>query len=681
VNRPGASPRAVVLATIGLLLALDAARSVYARVGFSEPYQVWDPPDPYARVAWPPGADLPRDAPLGARVFARRCAVCHGPEGKGNGPAAPSLQPRPRDFTTGELKYRTTPAGTPPSAADILRTVRDGLAASAMPYFRDVLRDDEQRAVAQHVRSLMGATGPDEPPLGVAPRVPPDRASLERGEALYRQACASCHGADLRGGEVQRDAPGSRVRARDLAAPWTFRGGSDPGQLWLRLTAGMTPGPMPSYEGGLAPRDRWDVVNYVASRARAAPWEPGGTLAGPGQSPDPPRRGDYLVRAAMCSLCHTQIDRTGIYREEGWFLAGGMRVAAGAHGFFVSRNLTSDVETGLGGESEPDIVRTLREGRDEDRTLNPWGMPWWVMHALTDEDALAIATGLKALEPVRHRVPEPLELGFVETVARKLASPLPAAIPVGLSYAHGDFADPEARPGPTRDAPAKALVWAQRIVLALGAAAWAVARARTPRAAAPRTGRRRLVRVLGALFVALALLAAWLVSRLPGVIPAPQLAAAFQAPIPKPGVETLASPERAALVRRGRYLFTVTSCFFCHGADGAGGTKVSWRPFGTLFTRNITPDGETGIGAWSDAEVARAIRSGISRDGRPLHWQGMTWDLFSNLDEEDVVSVIAYLRALPPVRKAIPLPRPPAEDDCAVYTFFLRGELERPGCR
>jgi hypothetical protein len=59
----------------------------------------------------------------------------------------------------------------------------------------------------------------------------------------------------------------------------------------------------------------------------------------------------------------------------------------------------------------------------------------------------------------------------------------------------------------------------------------------------------------------------------------------------------------------------------------------------------------------------------------------MTWDLFSNLDEEDVVAVVAYLRALPPARKAIPSPRPPAEDDCAVYTFFLRGELERPGCR
>lgn len=682
VQRLGVSRRGVILVTLAVLLALDAARSVYARVAFARPYRIWDPPDPFARIVWPPGADLPANASLGARVFAQRCAVCHGPAGKGNGSAAASLAPRPRDFTLGELKYRTTPAGTPPSSADILRTVREGLGASAMPYFKDVLGEDEQRAVTEHVRSLMGAAGPDEAPVRVPPRKQADAASLRRGEALYRSACASCHDADLRGdGETYEDAPGSRVRARDLTAPWTFRGGSDPGQLWLRLTTGMAPGPMPSYEDALGPGDRWDLVNYVASKARRPPWEAGGKLAGPGQSPDRLRRGDYLVHVEMCGLCHTQIDRTGIYREEGFFLAGGMRVAAGAHGLFVSRNLTSDVETGIGGQTEAEIATTLRNGRRPDRTLDPWGMPWWVFHAFTDEDALAIATRLKALEPVKHRVPDPVELGFIETVARKLASPLPAVPPVGLSYGDGDFADPEGRPGPTRAAPAQALVWAQRIVLALGVVLTVVARSRRSATAAPRSGGRRALRWLGVALLAFVLLFAWLVSRLPHVIPAPQLAAGFQAAIPEPRLGSLTTPEQAALFARGRYLFTVTSCVFCHGSDGAGGSKVSWKPFGTLWTRNITPDGETGIGAWSDAEVARAIRSGISRDGRPLHWQGMTWDLLSNLDEEDVRAVVAYLRTLPPVKKAIPPPRPPAADDCAVYTFFLRGELEQAGCR
>jgi hypothetical protein len=89
-----------------------------------------------------------------------------------------------------------------------------------------------------------------------------------------------------------------------------------------------------------------------------------------------------------------------------------------------------------------------------------------------------------------------------------------------------------------------------------------------------------------------------------------------------------------------------------------------------LWTRNITSDPQLGIGAWSDAEIARAIRSGVSRDGRALHWQGMPWDHFSNWDEEDIRALIAYLRTLPPVANAVPPPRPPAPDDCAVYTFW-----------
>jgi cytochrome c oxidase cbb3-type subunit 2 len=60
---------------------------------------------------------LPPNAPLGARVYAQRCAVCHGPDGHGNGPAAPSMIPRPLDFTLGQFKHKSTPPGEPPSDA------------------------------------------------------------------------------------------------------------------------------------------------------------------------------------------------------------------------------------------------------------------------------------------------------------------------------------------------------------------------------------------------------------------------------------------------------------------------------------------------------------------------------------------------------------------------------------
>jgi len=113
---------------------------------------------------------------------------------------------------------------------------------------------------------------------------------------------------------------------------------------------------------------------------------------------------------------------------------------------------------------------------------------------------------------------------------------------------------------------------------------------------------------------------------------------------------------------------------------GAEGAKLSWKPMGTVWARNLTANRETGLGAWTDAEIARAIRSGIAKDGRALHWQAMIWDHASNWDEEDVRAMIAFLRALPPMRRVIPAPRPPAADDCEVYTFWVAASAT-PGCR
>src|SRR5262245_51774482 len=71
------SRRRVVLMTIGVLLALDVGRSLWARVGYARPVEAWQPEaHVYADLAWPPGVDLPADAPLGRRTYAQRCAVC-----------------------------------------------------------------------------------------------------------------------------------------------------------------------------------------------------------------------------------------------------------------------------------------------------------------------------------------------------------------------------------------------------------------------------------------------------------------------------------------------------------------------------------------------------------------------------------------------------------------------------
>ena len=148
----------MVLVAVSLLLALDVGRSLWARLGYARPIERWQPEaSDYADLTWPPGADLPADAPLGQRVYAQRCAVCHGPDGRGNGPAAPSLIPRPVDFVRGQFKYKSTPGDRPPTDEDLVRVVTDGLQASAMPYFRDLLTPAEIRAVVSCVKGLSPA--------------------------------------------------------------------------------------------------------------------------------------------------------------------------------------------------------------------------------------------------------------------------------------------------------------------------------------------------------------------------------------------------------------------------------------------------------------------------------------------------------------------------------------------
>jgi mono/diheme cytochrome c family protein len=675
------SRRRIVLTAVAVLLALDAGRSIYARLGHARPAELWQPPrEAYAALAWPPGSDVPASATPGQQQFVRWCATCHGPDGRGNGPAAPSLVPRPRDLTRGVFKYKSTPADLPPTDDDLHRVVAGGLQASAMPYFRDLLTPDEIRDVVAHVKTLSSAFAAPTPRADrIPPRPPADAASLARGRAMYAElGCAGCHGADGRRRETVLDATRHPVVTRDLTAPWTFAGGSEPEQVWRRLGSMSSLSPMPSYADSTTPDDLWHVVNYVLSLARTPPWQPGRRLDGPGQHPDPLVRGEYLVRAQMCGLCHTQIDPVGIYRGDDFYLAGGMRVGAYPQGVFVTRNLTGDPETGLGRWSEAEIASAIRDGRARDRLLNIWGMPWMFLHRLTEADARAIATYLKALPPVRNAIPDPLHYGTVETLVVKLTRPLPAAPPKVLTYTEGNFGATAG--GMARDLPQRALVGAQWVVLVGGVVLLILAA--PPGRRLPWTVRGWVLTVLAVSVVGVLAVVAGAIARLPAlaVIPPEQIADAVTGGIPLPAAARLADPSQGPAVERGRYLYTVASCALCHGADGAGGSKLSWRPMGTVWSRNLTPDGETGLGTWSDAAIARAIRSGIATDGRVMHWQAMIWDHASNWDEEDVRALVAFLRALPPVRRLIPAPRPPAADDCEVYTFWVERSTE-PGCR
>ncbi len=108
---------------------------------------------------------------------------------------------------------------------------------------------------------------------------------------------------------------------------------------------------------------------------------------------------------------------------------------------------------------------------------------------------------------------------------------------------------------------------------------------------------------------------------------------------------------QASLVKRGEYLANAADCIECHTAKGArefAGGFAFTLPFGTLYSTNITPDRETGIGDYSDADFLNAVHRGIRRDGRPLY-PAMPFASYTYMTDADALAIKAYLFSLKPV--------------------------------
>jgi mono/diheme cytochrome c family protein len=121
-------------------------------------------------------------------------------------------------------------------------------------------------------------------------------------------------------------------------------------------------------------------------------------------------------------------------------------------------------------------------------------------------------------------------------------------------------------------------------------------------------------------------------------------------------------------VERGRYLMTAMPCVDCHtpgtlyGAPDTtrmySGSELGWvGPWGVAYAANLTPD-STGLGAWTEDQIATAIRTGNRPDGRQLA-AIMPWMTFANLTDEDAHAIAAYLKTIKPVHHKVPAPVPP----------------------
>jgi mono/diheme cytochrome c family protein len=112
----------------------------------------------------------------------------------------------------------------------------------------------------------------------------------------------------------------------------------------------------------------------------------------------------------------------------------------------------------------------------------------------------------------------------------------------------------------------------------------------------------------------------------------------------------------AGLVSRGRYLATAADCEACHTAPGGkpfAGARALETPFGTIYSRNLTPDNDTGLGRWTDEDFYRALHHGKSRDGALLY-PAFPYPYFTAITREDAAAIKAFLGTLDPVHADVP---------------------------
>jgi mono/diheme cytochrome c family protein len=217
----------------------------------------------------------------GQVLFTSYCAGCHGANGDGKGPAASMLIVKPRDFTSGQYKFRSTPNGTLPTDADLMRTITRGVNRTSMPEW-SLLPERERMALVVYVKSFypawkeQGAGRPIFIPKPPATLGSP--ASVARGRELYEMLeCGRCHGDAGKG-----DGPSAATLSPDVwgnpQKPFDFtkgalKSGAAAEDVYRTFMTGIDGTAMPSFADifatpdgeNILEGDAWNLVSYVLS--------------------------------------------------------------------------------------------------------------------------------------------------------------------------------------------------------------------------------------------------------------------------------------------------------------------------------------------------------------------------------------------------------------------------------
>ena len=205
--------------------------------------------------------NAPQASEKGKQVYENSCAHCHGIEGRGDGSAAENLLPKPRDFTRGLYKIRSTGTGQLPTDQDLFDIITVGMPGSSMPGWETALSADERWEVVGYIKTFYdGFKEAEAPPkqINLSGKIPYSQESVETGKALYIElGCVECHGNLGRGDGTSAptltDEWGFQSWPANLTQSWNFRGGSDTEDIFKRFIGGLAGSAMPAFEGDSFP--------------------------------------------------------------------------------------------------------------------------------------------------------------------------------------------------------------------------------------------------------------------------------------------------------------------------------------------------------------------------------------------------------------------------------------------
>ena len=201
--------------------------------------------------------NAPEASEKGKEVYEESCAHCHGTEGRGDGSAAENLLPKPRDFTRGLYKIRSTEAGELPTDQDLFDIITEGMPGSSMPGWETSLSANDRWELVAYIKTFHdGFKESPAPPrqITLADKISYSEESIEIGKGLYTElGCVECHGNIGRGDGTSAptltDEWGFQTWPANLTQGWNYRGGADTEDIFKRFIGGIAGSPMPAFEG------------------------------------------------------------------------------------------------------------------------------------------------------------------------------------------------------------------------------------------------------------------------------------------------------------------------------------------------------------------------------------------------------------------------------------------------